>query len=855
MSDRMQLKQHNSGGFGSTSSGQSQESLNSKVYNNAANYNTIMVEYENGNREMAVDVPASFIAQTKTPPRYPPNSTTGGTNQRYSASLTTFSPRGGENNSSTSSRQSRGSGSNGSIGMTTMPHPAGAPGPPTGARDHLKIEKDGRLINRATAPDLPEKDMRLINSTPTSSMTPTGTMTKDTSSIHINGSRPSSDSSPLVNGQISGEKPSKEQYDRIVKYTQELKQLKNNQNAKLMEEAILRSSLRNSARLRALETHSATPPSVNNNYKGSANQGFSTVGEETQQVNLQQLTAALTRLKNCLPRSALDALYGVAELTQTPEFEVGLELYNSIESAWCYSVPPPAVCIDAQELAEDCLSICDGGAGVGLEEDPLAKELATILRKESLEGLLFVHDKLSERYCLLNSLGEEDGILDRVSHYAEPNIKVVKLEKTSEPLGATVKNESEAVVVGRIIRGGAADRSGLLHEGDEILEVNEVELRGKNVNEVCDILARMTGTLTMLVVPVPTEEPDQQRMKPAILHLKALIDYEAEEDQYVPCRELGISFHKGDILHVINQEDSHWWQAYREGEENALAGLIPSPSFHSQRVQMKQTLAEEVGAGETRMSRQKSGFLCARRSNKRKKKEIPYSAQYHEDYENGDEPVVYEEVSLYYPKPSRKRPIVLIGPPNIGRHELRQRLMRDAARFAAAIPHTSRTKRDEENDGADYHFITRLQFEQDILSRRFVEHGEYEKAYYGTSLEAIRAVVNQEKICVLNLHPQSLRILKNSDLMPYVVFVAPPSLVQLKRWKTENLEQVDDEELEDIIKKAREMEERYGQYFDLIIIYSDPDRAYASLLEEINLLEREPQWVPAAWLKQDRGLY
>ena len=48
---------------------------------------------------------------------------------------------------------------------------------------------------------------------------------------------------------------------------------------------------------------------------------------------------------------------------------------------------------------------------------------------------------------------------------------------------------------------------------------------------------------------------------------------------------------------------------------------------------MKQTIAEEVGAGETRMTRQKSGFLCARRSNKRKKKEVPYSAQYHDDYE------------------------------------------------------------------------------------------------------------------------------------------------------------------------------------------------------------------------------
>ena len=81
-------------------------------------------------------------------------------------------------------------------------------------------------------------------------------------------------------------------------------------------------------------------------------------------------------------------------------------------------------------------------------------------------------------------------------------------------------------------------------------------------------------------------------------------------------------------------------------------------------------------------------------------------------------------------------------------------------------------------DGADYHFISRLQFEQDILARfniiiviiaintasitstiiitirKFVEHGEYEKAYYGTSLGAIRSVVNSEKICVLNLHPQ-----------------------------------------------------------------------------------------------------
>merc|ERR1719193_885737 len=736
---------------------------------------------------MAVDVPASFIAQAKTPPRYPPH------NPRYQATLSTFSPRANELNSSTSSRQSKQSTSNGSIGM--MP-------PPTGSREHLKIEKDGRLVNRSTAPDLPDRTGALLRDSSRRSGTTSGTITTVVDSAgSLN--RTSSDYSPLINCD-NGIKPSKEQYDRIAKYTQELKQHKSNHDAKMLESAILRSSLRNSARLRALENSTS---SINNNYKGLSNPGFATVGEETQQVSLTHMNAALNRLKSCLPKSSLDALYGVAELVQTNEFELGLDFFNKLQSVWCYSVPPPAVCVDAQELAEDCLSLCDGGAGTGLEHDPAATELASILRKESLEGLFYVHDKLAERYCLLNSLGEEDVILDRVSHYAEPNIKVVKLEKTSEPLGATVKNEGEAVIVGRIIRGGAADRSGLLHEGDEILEVNEVELRGKNVNEVCDILARMSGTLTMLVVPVPSlSDAANMKQKPAILHLKAQIDYEAEEDQYVPCRELGISFHKGDILHVINQQDPHWWQAYREGEENTLAGLIPSPDFHSQRVSMKQTIADEVGAIENRMARQKSGFLCARRSNKRKKKEVPYSAQYHDDYE-GEESVVYEEVSLYYPRPNRKRPIVLIGPPNIGRHELRQRLMRDAGRFAAAIPHTSRTRRDDETDGQDYHFITRLQFEQDILSRKFVEHGEYEKAYYGTSLQAIRAVVSLEKICVLNLHPQSLRILKNSDLMPYVVFVAPPSLVQLKRWKMENLEPVDDEELEDIIKKARDMEQ------------------------------------------------
>ena len=54
--------------------------------------------------------------------------------------------------------------------------------------------------------------------------------------------------------------------------------------------------------------------------------------------------------------------------------------------------------------------------------------------------------------------------------------------------GATILNDGEAILIGRIIKGGMAERSGLLHEGDEILEINGHDVRGKSVNEICDFM-------------------------------------------------------------------------------------------------------------------------------------------------------------------------------------------------------------------------------------------------------------------------------------------------------------------------------------------------------------------------------
>lgn len=138
----------------------------------------------------------------------------------------------------------------------------------------------------------------------------------------------------------------------------------------------------------------------------------------------------------------------------------------------------------------------------------------------------------------------------------------------------------------------------------------------------------------------------------------------------------------------------------------------------------------------------------------------------------------------------------------------------------------------------------------------------------GTSLEAIRAVVASGKICVLNLHPQSLKLLRSSDLKPYVVLVAPPSMEKLRVKKIRSGEpfkvcndkmarfellllyeyvNFQEDELKDIIATARDMEARWGHLFDMIIINNETERAYHQLLTEINSLEREPQWVPSQW--------
>jgi MAGUK p55 subfamily protein 5 len=124
-------------------------------------------------------------------------------------------------------------------------------------------------------------------------------------------------------------------------------------------------------------------------------------------------------------------------------------------------------------------------------------ELCLLLSKLNLKTILQAHDKISCEYytksedlLLSNSqLNDESSLLlSKAEYYCVENLKLVNIDKAETPLGATIRNLDGRIIIGRIVKGGAADLSGLLHEDDEILEVNGVPVRGKTINDVSEML-------------------------------------------------------------------------------------------------------------------------------------------------------------------------------------------------------------------------------------------------------------------------------------------------------------------------------------------------------------------------------
>lgn len=179
----------------------------------------------------------------------------------------------------------------------------------------------------------------------------------------------------------------------------------------------------------------------------------------------------------------------------------------------------------------------------------------------------------SKETCFNDFTIEESIAIDGSTKYRTISFE----KKENEPLGLTIRNDkNDNVIIGRTIKGGLASEFGLA-EGDEIVQINQINIKGRNINEISDALAKTSGKLVFVIIK--NKESFPLRSTDSELNLRALFDYDPQNDIHLPCKELGIQFKKGQILHIVDQSDHLYWQAMVDINCNCLAGLVPSNQF------------------------------------------------------------------------------------------------------------------------------------------------------------------------------------------------------------------------------------------------------------------------------------
>ncbi|XP_051795024.1 MAGUK p55 subfamily member 3-like isoform X3 [Acanthochromis polyacanthus] len=519
---------------------------------------------------------------------------------------------------------------------------------------------------------------------------------------------------------------------------------------------------------------------------------------------------------------------------------------------------PTPVLHSASCLAEDLAEELQNGP---LEDDE--RELLLLLSTPHLKAVLSAHDTVAQKKFdpVLPPLPDD---LD--DDLEEESVKIVRLVKNKEPLGATIRRDEAtgAVIVARIMRGGAADRSGLVHVGDELREVNGNLITHKRPDEISQILSQSQGSITLKIIPAVAEE---DKLKESRVYIRALFDYTPFEDKATPCQEAGLPFKRGDILQVVSQEDATWWQAKRVGDCNLRAALIPSIQFQERRLRYRM----KVGSLPTPSSLKASTYdrteredcdskgalngkdiASLRRSFRLRKDRQGSPGEPHTPDGNHSEFLIYEEVTHYLARPNeRPRLIVLIGSLGARITELKQKVIAEnPRRYGLAVPHTTRARKCHEREGVEYHFISKAAFEADIQSGKFIEYGEYKENLYGTSLESIHRTLDQNKVCLVDVQPEALRTLRTAEFKPYVIFVRPRIFDgQKKHFGSSSSLSVGitEDDLQEMKQSAEQMDESYGHWVDYVLVKEDPVSALAELQVVLERVQMEPQWVPVCW--------
>ncbi|XP_057214522.1 MAGUK p55 subfamily member 2b isoform X2 [Triplophysa rosa] len=461
----------------------------------------------------------------------------------------------------------------------------------------------------------------------------------------------------------------------------------------------------------------------------------------------------------------------------------------------------------------------------------VAQELSYILKEPHFQSLLETHDSVASKSYETPPPSPCAFMDPTLNNQPVPPdaIRMVGIRKVSrEHLGVTFRVEGGELVIARILHGGMIDQQGLMHVGDIIKEVNGKEV-GSDPKVLQNMLKESSGSVVLKILP-SYQEPHTPRQA----FVKCHFDYDPTHDNLIPCKEAGLKFSSGDILQIFNQEDPNWWQACHL--EGGSAGLIPSQLLEEKRKAFVKRDLELASAG----------------LGGKKKKKMMYLTTKNAEFDR-HELRIYEEVAKV--PPFRRKTLVLIGAQGVGRRSLKNKLLvSDPHRYGTTTPYTSRKPKVDEKEGQMYLFMSRSEMEADIKRGRFLEHGEYDGNLYGTKIDSIHEVVDSGKICILDVNPQALKVLRTAEFLPYVVFIEAPNFEVLKDMNRSAIEarvvnkQLTDSELKRTVDESERIHRAYSHYFDLSIVNDNLDGAYRNLRRALDRLNTDQQWVPVSWV-------
>ena len=123
---------------------------------------------------------------------------------------------------------------------------------------------------------------------------------------------------------------------------------------------------------------------------------------------------------------------------------------------------------------------------------------------------------------------------------------------------------------------------------------------------------------------------------------------------------------------------------------------------------------------------------------------------------------------------------IISAPSGAGKTSLVKAMLGELQGARVSVSHTTRAMRPGEENGVDYHFIDKPEFEAMVARDDFLEHAQVFDNYYGTSKASVEAQLERGEDVILEIDWQGARQVRDWQPEAVSIFVLPPSRAALE---------------------------------------------------------------------------